>query len=67
MAGPHLTTEQLAERLGGDISPRTVEGWRTRRGTERGPRWIRVGGQVRYRLADVEAWEESRLVVPART
>lgn len=56
----HLTTEELALRLG--RSPRTVEDWRLDR---KGPPYIRVGGTVRYRLADIEAWEKSRLVVHA--
>jgi len=58
----HLTTEELAERLGGGISVRTIERWRT---TGYGPRPIRVGRQVRYRLKDIEDWEESQLVRPA--
>jgi predicted DNA-binding transcriptional regulator AlpA len=54
----HLTTEELAERLG--FSVRTVEGWRR---TGYGPRWLPGKGSagVRYREADIEAWEESRL------
>lgn len=56
----HLTTEELALRL--CRSPRTVEDWRLDR---KGPPYIRVGGTVRYRLADIEAWEKSRLVVHA--
>lgn len=62
----HLTTEELAERLGGDeeerVSVRTLEDWRH---DGKGPAFIRVGGKVRYRLKDVEAWEESNLVIPA--
>ena len=49
----HLTPEDLAERLG--VPVRTVYAWRQRR---KGPQGIRVGRYVRYRLADVEAWEE---------
>jgi hypothetical protein len=26
-----------------------------------GPRFMKVGGRVRYRLADIEAFEQSRL------
>lgn len=60
MAAPvrHYTTEELAERLGGDFSPETVKRWRK---TGDGPRYIRVGKHVRYREADIEAWEKSRL------
>lgn len=69
MAAPHLTTEDLAKQLGGDISPRTVEDWRT---DGIGPRFFRLGkggpkSPVRYRQADVDAWVESRLVAPAST
>jgi hypothetical protein len=35
------------------VPPRTVYNWRTR---GLGPRGIRVGRHVRYRLADVDAW-----------
>jgi Helix-turn-helix domain len=57
---PHLTTEELAARL--KLSARTVEDWRL---DGKGPRYL--PDPVRYRLADVEAWEESRLVKPAST
>jgi hypothetical protein len=36
------------------ISPRTLERWRSD-GT--GPRYLKIGGRVRYRLEDVEAYE----------
>ena len=52
----HLTTDELAERL--SLPAETVKRWRK---TGTGPRFIRVGRHVRYRLADVEAWEKSRL------
>lgn len=60
----HLTETELAERLGVHVT--TVKQWRQQ---SRGPAYIKAegggGGTVRYRLADVEAWEESRLVKPA--
>jgi transcriptional regulator with XRE-family HTH domain len=58
----HLTTEQLAERLG--VAPGTLRKWR-QLGT--GPAYIKAEGTVgtvRYRLADVEAWERKQLVTP---
>jgi predicted DNA-binding transcriptional regulator AlpA len=58
----HLTTEELAERIGGKTTPRTVEDWRL---DGKGPRYIRVGRTIRYREADVEAWELAHLVEPA--
>jgi excisionase family DNA binding protein len=36
-----------------NTSPRTLEDWRYRR---IGPPFIRVGGQIRYRRSDVDAW-----------
>jgi predicted DNA-binding transcriptional regulator AlpA len=55
----HLTIEQLAEREG--VPAGTVRQWNSR-GT--GPQYMRIGRYVRYRLADVIAWEQSRTVVP---
>ena len=40
---------ELADRWG--ISPRTLERWR---GTGEGPRYIKIGGRVRYTLEDIE-------------
>ena len=50
----HLTPEALAERMG--VPLKTVYGW-NHKGT--GPRYIRVGKHVRYKLADVVAWENA--------
>ncbi|MFJ5861511.1 helix-turn-helix domain-containing protein [Pseudarthrobacter sp. NPDC092439] len=54
---PHLTTQELATRLGVPLS--TVYFWRSRPG--QGPRAMRVGKFLRYRLEDVLAWEEAQL------
>jgi hypothetical protein len=51
----HLTQHQLAKRWG--MSPRTLERWRWI-GT--GPMFLKIGGRVAYRLADIEAWEAER-------
>ncbi len=53
----HLSPAELAEREGVPLD--TVFQW-NRKGT--GPRYMRIGRHVRYRLADVVAWEDSRLV-----
>jgi hypothetical protein len=37
------------------VNPRTMEGWRYK---GEGPRFIRVGRAVRYRLRDLHAWLE---------
>jgi excisionase family DNA binding protein len=57
----HLSPEDLAERLG--VPLETVYGWNK---TGRGPQYMRVGRHVRYRLADVIAWENSRTVASGR-
>ncbi|MDQ3756495.1 MAG: helix-turn-helix domain-containing protein [Actinomycetota bacterium] len=46
-----LTVAELAKEF--KISPRTVYDWRYRRV---GPPALKVGGQLRYRRRDVEAW-----------
>lgn len=53
-----ITPEQLAERL--QIALGTLANWRTRR---QGPKYIRLSGKrgsVRYRLDDVEKWEQQQ-------
>jgi hypothetical protein len=44
-----LDTRAAADFLG--VSPRTLEGFRVRGG---GPRFAKIGGAVRYRLASLE-------------
>ena len=56
MTDIHFSQRDLARRLG--LSPRTLEGWRWR-GT--GPRFVKAGGRVLYRLEDVEAFEAEQL------
>lgn len=51
-----LDQTQLAGRWG--MSPRTLEQWRWR-GV--GPRYLKLGGRVVYRIVDVEAFEAARL------
>jgi hypothetical protein len=53
----HLTIEELAEREGVPVG--TVHPWNSR-GT--GPKYMKIGRHCRYRLADVIAWEDGRLV-----
>jgi hypothetical protein len=48
----HLNQVQLARRW--SLSPRTLERWRWH---EQGPRYLKVGGRVVYRLVDIEAFE----------
>lgn len=55
-----LRTDEAAERL--SLSPNTLRNWRTRR---IGPRYVKCGGDVRYRSADLTAFIESNIVEPA--
>lgn len=50
--GSMLTTADLAGRW--QVPARTLGQWRYEK---RGPGYVKIGGAVRYRLADVEAYE----------
>jgi hypothetical protein len=52
----NLRQKQLAERW--QISPRTLEQWRWQ---GRGPKYLKIGAIVVYRLEDVEAFEAEHL------
>jgi len=54
-----LLPEAVAERYG--VPLRTLATWRYHR---RGPAYIVVGKHVRYRVADLEAWEAAQRVEP---
>ncbi len=56
MTPPYLTQVELAVRW--RISPRTLERWRW---AGEGPRFIKIGGLVRYRLEDIEGFEAKQL------
>ncbi len=56
MATQHLNQTQLAARW--NISPRTLERWRW---IGDGPRYLKIGGRVVYRLEDIEAYEAGQL------
>jgi hypothetical protein len=59
MPEEHLTQAEVARRW--RLSPRTLERWRWQ---GRGPQYLKVGGAVLYRAADVAAFEASRLHRP---
>ena len=52
----HFGQEQLAERWG--ISTSTLERWRW---SGDGPVFLKLGGRVVYRLADIEVFEAEKL------
>lgn len=53
-----LTVEELASRY--SIPTQTVYGWRV---ANKGPRGLKIGRYVRYRLSDVIAWEKAQAEV----
>ena len=52
MSVTHLNQIDLARRW--SISPRTLERWRW---LGQGPRYIKIGGRVVYRIDEIEAYE----------
>ena len=48
----HLNQVELARRW--SLSHRTLERWRWE---GRGPRYLKIGGRIVYRLSDIEAYE----------
>ena len=54
----HFNQQQLSRRW--DISPRTLEKWRS---MKIGPSYLRLCGKVCYRLEDIETFEASSLHV----
>jgi predicted site-specific integrase-resolvase len=50
-----LTQEDVAQRW--KLNARTLERWRWQ-GT--GPRFVRIGGAIRYRVKDLEEYEKRR-------
>lgn len=51
----YLSEHELAEKWG--ISPRTLQRWRW---LNQGPNYLKIGGRVRYRPEDVDAFEKKR-------
>ena len=62
IAACHLTPADLAGRW--VVSTRTLARWRSAR---KGPTWLRLHGRVRYRLADVLAYEREHVALVDRT
>jgi predicted DNA-binding transcriptional regulator AlpA len=52
-----VSDAELARRLG--LSPATLQKWRSQ---AKGPRWVRMGRAIRYRVSDVEAWVNAQTV-----
>ncbi len=56
MTTRQLNLTELAARW--TISPRTLERWRF---TGEGPKFIKIGGRVAYRLEDIEGYEAEQI------
>jgi hypothetical protein len=56
MSVRHLHQADLARRW--TVSPRTLERWRW---LGQGPRFLKIGGRVAYRLEDIEAFEAAQI------
>jgi hypothetical protein len=56
----HLNQVELARRW--SLSHRTLERWRWE---GNGPRYLKVGGRVLYRLTDIESYEAAQFREPA--
>lgn len=55
LANPEFVTAvQLVERWKGQVTVATLATWRSR---DLGPPYVKVGGRVLYRVADVIGWE----------
>jgi predicted site-specific integrase-resolvase len=52
MTGTFLNAKELAQRW--KLSPSTLERWRW---LGVGPNFVKIGGRIRYRLDEVEAYE----------
>lgn len=55
----HLNQVDLARRW--NLSPRTLERWRW---LHQGPRYLKIGGRIVYRLDDIEAYEAAQVHAP---
>jgi len=56
MSVRHLHQADLARRW--NVSPRTLERWRW---LGQGPRFLKIGGRVAYRLEDIEKFEATQI------
>lgn len=56
MIEAHLSRKELAIRLG--VSTKTLQAWAA---NGKGPRFLKLGARVAYRLIDVRAWEAEHM------
>jgi hypothetical protein len=58
MPDKYLTPKELEERWRGQVNVRTLANWRS---GNQGPRFVKIGGRVLYRIEDIEAYEAKRM------
>lgn len=56
---PVVNDREAARFLG--LAPQTLRNWRTNR---RGPKYVRLGGRIVYRLADLNEFLNSGVINP---
>lgn len=56
-AHQYLTAQEVSKRFDGKIAVRTLANWRT---SGHGPKFVKIGGRVLYRAADLAEWELKR-------
>ena len=57
-----ILTEAEAAAMIVDLKPQTLAKWRLRR---KGPKYLKLGGKIRYRVIDIQEWMEASLSDPA--
>lgn len=53
----YFTPKELSEHWDNRIKVRTLNNWRQ---SGDGPPFLKIGGAILYKIADVDAWEEAR-------
>jgi hypothetical protein len=57
-----ILTEAQAAAMIVDLKPQTLAKWRLRR---RGPKYLKLGGKIRYTVTDIQAWMDASRIDPA--
>lgn len=63
----YLTPAEVSKRLGRKITVKTLSNWRSEKGKEKGPPYVKLGGKILYPLSMVEEWEGRRTFLSTST
>jgi predicted site-specific integrase-resolvase len=55
-----MTTEEVAAEL--KVDKKTLDNWRY---AGKGPIYMKIGGSVRYDMADLHSWAKTKRIVPS--